>query len=368
MGRTLNMNFSKENDKSFSDKEIDTIYKISKKYISGKLAKVWSCEAFFVDPLDLFGNWDGKRGHEIKQIMTFVLKKEHDTYAYMEWIREQAELYASGKTVKIGLNTYKPKAPMTRIAALEFFAKEEWIFFFSPDYRKSFHSFSKVQGNEFNALLVYNACKEISLACPDVQIRLEDEGEFLLCPIKMQNGKAIPLISEVKSHLEHLALKMLFAKSFKGNIVKKLDPKPADFCHEFQMDFNLTSDYGDMTKYINETLRNLKEVQDRLLPLVEDKKFGGRNDLYTSNLESRKPKEWFDADLFTRIKQVNPKDFLTYSMTVKTLMDGFDGGYYGLSTVDAETESYKRAAQMQKIFGGLGLNDNIKMEILGEKN
>lgn len=373
MGRTIHLAFKKENDAKFSDREIETIVQVANKYNSGKLEKVWSCESFYPRPINFMTDWNGKKGYETKLILKHQLNNGNG-YDWEAYIQAKIETLMQGKEITIGEKASpsiqkkynSEKKTFTRVEAIKFLAKEGWVALCED--RKigaEFHEFVKVQGNEFNAMLVFLACKELSILIPKMEIEMNDEGEFLLCPIRMSGGRAIPLLSRMKNQMEHLALKMLFSSGFKGNILKNLSHKKEDFTHEFQMNFQIDNGYGDMTKYINDVLRNLKEIETRLLPFVEDKKFGGRNELYTENLEGRSKEDgWFDAELFTRIKQIKVSDFVTYKMTPATLMDGFEGQYYDLSNKDGESESYKHIAQMQKMLGKLGVGN--KLEILGE--
>jgi hypothetical protein len=163
--------------------------------------------------------------------------------------------------------------------------------------------------------------------------------------------------------MQQYALKMLFSSGYEGNILDKLEHK--DFCHEFKMDLQIDNTYGDMTRYINEKLRNIKEVEKRIYDITPIDKQYGKYKLYFSNLINLQLKEWYDADLFTRINQINPKDFLTYKMTPATIID-YGEQYYGLSDKDAESESYKLIAQMQKMLEKIGVNH--KLEVLGEEN
>jgi len=359
MGRTIHFTFKKDGNKTFTDQEIEIFIQVRNKYTSDKFAKVWSCEAFYPKPINFFPDWNGKLEYFINLILRHELKNG-DGYDFMELIEKKAEDLMLGQAIKIGYkHEYSFNKKLSRIEAYKFFAKEGWITLDNPDL-KEIHEFVKVQGNEFNAALVFHAIKELTILIPKMEVRISDEGEFLLCPIKMKQGRAIPLFNEMLEAMQGYALKMLFSSGFEGNILNKLEHK--EFCHELKMDLNIENSYGDMTKYINEKLRNIKEVEKRIYDSTPSDNYGGKNSLYIYNLERLELKKWYDADLFTRINQINPKDFVTYKMTPATLMDSGEA-YYGLSDEDAEAESYKRIAQMQKILDKLGAN----MEVLGEK-
>lgn len=365
MGRTIKTIFKREGNTKFSDKEIEAIVGVVNKYNSGKLGNTWHCDSFCPKPIDFIVDWNGKKGMETKMILRQQLGNG-DGYVWSDYIEKKIEELMKGKEIKIGEKCPSPfvynseKKVYSRVAATKMLVKEGWISFVNENVGGEFYEFVKVQGNEFNAMLVFLACKEISILVPKAEIFIKDEGEFLLCPIRMCNGKAIPVLSEMQEQMQHLALKMLFSKGFEGNILDKLVHKPEEFTHEFRMNFNFENTYGDMTNYINHVIRNLKEIEKRLLPLIKDDRFGGKNELYTENIDGRNKKDWFKPEIFTRITQVKVDDFLTYKMEPKTLMDGFHGEYFGLSDEDAEATSYRNIAQMQKIFGKLGL------EVLGE--
>jgi hypothetical protein len=362
MGRTISYSFKKEGNKKITDQEIETFIQVQRKYTTGKFAGIWSCEALDLEPINYFPNWSGKREFDIKLILRQELNNG-DGYDYMAYIEKKVEDLMQGKTTKIGYKQeYAFDKKLTRVQAFNLLDKEGWITFDNKNL-KEIHGFVKVQGNEFNAAVVFLAIKELTVLIPTLEVRISDEGEFLLCPIRMKQGKAIPLFNEMLESMQDYALKMLFSKGFEGNVLNKLEHK--NFCHELTMDLNIENGYGDMTKYINEKLRNIKEIEKRIYGLTPADNYGGKNNLYFYNLERLTVDKWYDTDLFTRIKQVNPKDFLTYKMTPATIMDSGEA-YYGLTDEDAEAESYKRIAQMQAILGKLGAN--TKLKVLGEAN
>lgn len=215
--------------------------------------------------------------------------------------------------------------------------------------------FTKTQGNELNSLMVLVALVEVSQQVPAVEIHLSDEGEFLLCDLKIRNGKAMPVIKSLTDDIQRYCHLMLFSNNYEGNILGKLNYKPEDFTHEFQMDCSLGNTYGDMTRYINQKMRNLKEVENALI-----KQGLAGKDLYLFNLEQRDSKDWFCPYAFTR--KVDIEKYVDYKRSPATLMDGFSGEGFVLSTEDVELKSYQSITQMQKLFD----NPKIKMKVLGE--
>lgn len=215
--------------------------------------------------------------------------------------------------------------------------------------------FTKTQGNELNSLMVLLALVELSQQVPEIEIHLSDEGEFLLCDLKIRNGKALPILKSLTDDIQRYCHLMLFSENYEGNILGKFNYKPTDFTHEFQMDCSIGNTYGDMSRYINEKLRNLKEVEDALL-----KQGLTGMDLYLFNLQQRDSKDWFYPFAFTRPVEV--EKYIDCKMSPKTLMDGFSGEGFGLTTEDAELKSYKSIAKLQKLFG----NSKLKLKVLGE--
>jgi len=55
-----------------------------------------------------------------------------------------------------------------------------------------YYTFTDVGDNEFNASLVVQYCNEISIAVPEFNVAITDEGDQLYCPIIIQQGRAVP--------------------------------------------------------------------------------------------------------------------------------------------------------------------------------
>ena len=338
MGRTLHYKIRKESS-SFTKDELNKIYEVCKFYNSeelleeinstfkSKLKELWSCENFWIGLGDFYPDWKNplfKRGADFA--WDYIEKRKVELLKTMGFYNTLAQLEKEGLIVDGIKKT------------------------------NELRGFTKTQGNEFNSLLVFKALVEISKKLPKVEIELSDEGEFLLCDLKIKNGKALPMIKELVEDMQGYALKMLFSKGFEGNILDKIAPK--EFTHEFRMDIGLDNSYGDMTNYINEKLRNLKEIEK----VLEKAGLTG-NKLYFYNIENS-PLSWLKPELFTR--SVNVEKFLGYKMSEGTLMDGFNGEGFGLTDKDSEAESYKRLAQVMSILGGIGA-DKKDIKILGQE-
>lgn len=343
MGRVLSYSITKDKG-SFTKKELTAIYETSKFYNSKelladinsayktKLKELWSCENFWLGIGSFYPNWGNPTLKDLGSDKAWDLVKETiDKYE-----KELGFIDAVFKAKKEGL-----------------------INFHDGNTNNSFRGFCKVQGNELNSLFVFKAVVEISKKVPSATLHISDEGEFLLCPLKIKNGKVLPEVDDLIESMEYYALKMLFSKTFEGNILNKLEHK--DFGKLFKDDIGLENTYGDMTKHINDKLRNLKAIEKALLEATKNER---DNALYFYNINNRQPKDWFKPELFVR--PVNVEKFLDYKMSPSTMMDGFSGTGFGLSNEDTEAESLKSIARMFSMLGGKGF-DKGNIKVLGAK-
>ena len=161
MGRTLH--YTVTNAQTLSEKEKEIIVEVSKTMNSGAFTDVWTCENFYLDPLSFYPNLANPiikscgEGHE--SAWEFVEK---------ELTRMQS----------LGLSLTKAK---------EILIETKIVNLHNED--KSIEGFTKVGGNEYNALLVLLACVAITERT-SAEITLSDEGEFLIVPIELKGGKA----------------------------------------------------------------------------------------------------------------------------------------------------------------------------------
>lgn len=346
MGRTLHFSIKKET--KFTRKDLEVIYNVSRFYNSdellkdintaykSKLKELWTCENFWLGVGSFYPNW-----------YTPLFKDKGSNFAWDYINKEIATQEKAGKHY---------------IDVIEKLTKDKIVLCHGTNVfsTNEFSGFTKTQGNEFNSLLVFQALLEISKKIPTAIIELSDEGEFLLCPLKIQKGKVLPIISDLINSIEHFSMKMLFSKGFAGNILDRI--KPTDFSKEFSGDLNINNSYGDMTDYINDKLRNLKEIEKALIKagLLE-------SNLYLYNIKNRELKDWFEPELFVRPVEV--ERFLDYKSTPEQMMDGFHGEGFDLTTEDSKKESLEHIAKMMKLLGGLGTSkDGFKMKIIGEDN
>jgi hypothetical protein len=234
-----------------------------------------------------------------------------------------------------------------------------WIRPFDGLIENSFRIFVKVQGNELNSLLIFEACLEISMRIKDCTLKLYDEGEFLLCPLKMKMGKVLPVLSDILDDLRLYSWRMLSSSKSRKNVLDRLDYKAEDFGHEFMMDLGLDNSYGDQVPLINEKLRNLKLIETAIL-----KEWKVKSPLYFSNIASLDYRLWFSPYAFAR--RVDAEKFKNYEGGLKNLLDGFDGEGFGLTDVDAEKNGYEAIADLQSLLYRLGFTEKngFTMEVL----
>jgi len=335
MGRALH--FSVKPDKPFTDTQIDKMYEISMKFNSGKFKDVWTCENFWCDPCNYYPNWDDPKG---------IYKEVKDGEHWEIIDKRYSELF----------NVNRSRAKTSR--QLE---KEGYIQFYNSNPRKESHGFCKVQGNEYNSLLVLLALVEISEAIPKADIRVNDEGEFLLCEIKLRNGKACPDLREMKSDVLRYAGYTLLSKP---HFLKKLkEVKGLD--KTIATDLGIGNSYGEMQlEYIDETLRNLKLVLSRIVPVYEKRKEnqGGRFGSSPACIHNLMNPPGYDPFLLTRADQLDIQKFANYKMTPDTMMDGFRGEGFGL----ADPENAVKLAQNMTAMIKKAVGDEGKLQVLGE--
>lgn len=337
MGRVLNYSIKKDSG-SFTRKELEVMYEVSKRYNSdemlsdinkaykSKLKELWSCENFWLGLGGYYPNWDK------------VNKCKSDSESGWDFVNKRIE------------ELEKTMSPIDAIFAAK---KEGTILFHDENYKNHFHGFTKVQGNEFNSLLVFKAVLEISKRIPKATLRISDEGEFLLCPLTIKNGLVLPDVNDLIESIQFYSMKMMFSPNYKGNILGEL--KNTTFQNNcFKGDIHLGNTYGDMSKYIDDKLRNLQEIEKALLKVCK-----ADNDLYLYNLQNRDSRDYFKPELFVR--PVDVEKFLNYKMSAGTMMDGFSGQGFGLSDEDGEAQSYKMLANMFGMLEKAGFKkENIK--------
>lgn len=338
MGRTLHYNIKKDKG-SFTGSELAIMFEISERYNSNELLKdintaygsdlkeLWTCESFWLGIGSFYPNWKTFENSDINNPWEFINKKIEEL-----------------------------EKTMSFIDAVFHMKKEGHILFYDENYKNEFHGFTKVQGNEFNSLLVYKALIEISKRIPKATLTVRDEGGVLFCPLTIKNGLVLPDVAKLVDKIQYYSMLMMLSKNYKNNILSSL--KNTTFENKcFKRDLHIENGYGDMSNHIDKELLNLQETEKVLMKYVEKE-----SDLFIYNLNKRHPKKWFKPELFMRA--VDVEKFLKYKLSPDTLMDGFYGEGFGLCDGDDEVKKNELLFTFFKMLEGLGYDKN-NTKILG---
>ena len=267
MGRTLHWSIEPREKLLFDEDDLNSFYRIEQKVQN---SCEWTCDSFTLMPR-VFPNWGKGKTWEFVETRSEKLLKQglHPAVVNLEIVREGTALSHT------------------------------------PDWRREMSDFCKVAGNELNAKMVVLglAIASVAVKC---RIRVSDEGEFLICPIVIESGKARPDTERIDSDIA-------FWMTRRWDIAYK----------DCDIDWEkLAKNYYDISK----------KFSSGYFP----------------------PKCEYLIKEFCR--EVKPEDFKDHpEFGAAQIMAGFDGEYYGLAgNKDSEAESYRRTALIQKMLGGLG--------------
>ena len=169
MGRTIHY-LVEDNGQSFiTDEQWQRIEKLQDEYNSNFK---WSCENFNLERFSLYPVWSAweETGLKVPEVWRRIregLKKPEG----------MKELLNHG-LIEVNKGGYRGK-----------------------DYLMS--GFTKVRDDEHNAGLVIEFLIKASLIAPGLQIKTNDEGDYLTCPVVIQNGQMKPDETEIKSTIEY---------------------------------------------------------------------------------------------------------------------------------------------------------------------
>jgi hypothetical protein len=181
MGRTIHYNFklSKDLDQKRVEKLIAITDEYNEKY-------TWTCENVGFSNFGFYPNWDYFR----KSTTTAALGT-NEIWKIIDAAYKSNEKYKMSHLDNI-MNL--------RMKRLIRFHQMDIVG--NPDL-KEFRGFTKVAGNEWNALLTLAWLVEVSKLIPEAMIAVYDEGEFLKIPIYLKNAKARPDWTYIKSKKAH---------------------------------------------------------------------------------------------------------------------------------------------------------------------
>lgn len=205
MGRTIHYGFklSKPLDTKRINKIIDLTDEYNTKY-------VWTCENVGFSNFGFFPNWEYWRALKGENYSRDLIWKAIDT------------AYKSNE--KFGMSHLDNIMNLRQIKRIISFHQCDEKG--NPDL-KEFHGFTKVAGNEWNALLTLAWLVEVSRVVPEAMIEVYDEGEFLKIPIYLKNAKARPNWSRIKHQRKHCA--RYSTEHWSVECVEKLDAGILDY-------------------------------------------------------------------------------------------------------------------------------------------
>jgi hypothetical protein len=169
MGRTIHYLVEDDGKNHVIDEEWQKIEALQKKFDTDY---IWTCENLCLERFNIQPNWPAwdKTGLGVEQV----------------WERIQIELN-------------KPEG-------MQKLLDHGLIEVSKGGYRGSSYlmsGFTKVRDDEFNASLVVSFLKEASLLAPGIRIKVHDEGDYLACPVIIENGEMEPDKLEIQSQIAY---------------------------------------------------------------------------------------------------------------------------------------------------------------------
>ena len=167
MGRTIHYSFDLKKPLSIEDQKkiLDITGEYNTKY-------TWTCENVGFSNMSYFPNWESFKRMVGDMPHTDIWNMIDKEYKALEK-KGMHELDIMATLCKKGFIKYHHGADDNGY----------------PNAQK-FHGFTKTAGNEWNSLLVISYIVAVSKVVPKANIKVHDEGEFLLMPIVIRNGKA----------------------------------------------------------------------------------------------------------------------------------------------------------------------------------
>jgi hypothetical protein len=169
MGRTIHYLVEDDGQNHITDEEWQKIEELQERYNSDFK---WSCERLSLERINISPNWSawdetGLRANEVWRRIETELKKPNGIQSLLDHglIEVSKGGYRGSKYLMSG--------------------------------------FTKVRDDEYNAGLVIEFLIKASLIAPRIQIRVHDEGDYLACPVIIQNGIMKPDETEIKSQMAY---------------------------------------------------------------------------------------------------------------------------------------------------------------------
>lgn len=212
---------------------------------------------------------------------------------------------------------------------------------------QKFHGFTKTAGNEWNSLLVVSYIVAISKLVPRSEISVHDEGDFLILPIKVKNGKARV---DSKDILDSICY---WRRNEDSSYLQELIVK----AHEKFKSFGLSVSYDFESYNYRQCISNWGGVKKFKM----EKRFRMKNVSFTGNVF--RPVSDF-------CRKVNKADFDNHpqfrTMIIEpgkampaftNVMAGFYGEYWNKNHERVELESEQRTNFIVNLLNGFGGKD-----------
>jgi len=169
MGRTIHYLVVDDGHNHVTDNEWQSIAELQEKYNTGH---TWTCEQLSLERFSILPNWTAweETGLRVGEV----------------WRRIHAELQKPDGMQKLldhGLIEVSKGGYRGR------------------GYLMS--GFTKVREDEFNASLVISFLQEVSMLASGIRIKVHDEGDYLACPVIIQNGRMEPDKLEIQSQIAY---------------------------------------------------------------------------------------------------------------------------------------------------------------------
>jgi hypothetical protein len=324
MGRTIHYSFDLKTPLSVADQKkiLDITAEYNTKY-------TWTCENVGFSNLSYYPNWEYFRkllGQDVpakdiwalldKEYKALEKKKVHE-------LDIMANLYQKG------------------FIRYHYGADDKGY----PNAQK-FHGFTKTAGNEWNSLLVISYIVAISKVVPKAQITVHDEGEFLLMPIRVRNGKAKVDQKDLLSSICYWTQRLNEGKqSYFRELIETAIEKMRAFNLEVHYDLepyaykNCISNWNGVKKYRMETkfrMRNVMFRGNKFRPVgdftrkVNKADFDNHPEFRTMVIEIGKPMPEFN-----------------------NVMSGFYGEYWNKNHERVELESQQRNKFIVNLLNGV---------------
>lgn len=170
MGRTIHYTVEKNDNNQLTDEQWQQIEQLQERYNS---SHKWGCEQLSLQRFTLYPNWDA-------------------------W--SDSKLTTTEIWDQINLKLKEPDG-------LQKLRQENLIEYKEGGYMGGSYlmsGFTKVRDSESDAALVVKFLLEASNIAPDININVNDEGNYLKCPVIIRHGRMSVDQEGLQSHLEYL--------------------------------------------------------------------------------------------------------------------------------------------------------------------